>query len=278
MRQLRKTPRTPRTPRLTPARAALWPLAALLATASLAPALGGVRLLNPGDDMMPLPAFPQALQAASDKAPKLDTIRVAVAGGDSSILAGVTAQAAPFEVVAPTDGPDLVFDPGARQAISKGEVIAYDLTPADLPAVIDRMAFAEGIVRLAAAHPQQISIAAGAPVRRPDDKVEVNLADMAHRALILFSVSGDGLVQALYPIGADARIIDAPDFAWTFEVHEPFGTDLIVAVSAAQPMDALEAGLKRLSHYRSAGEVLKLIALTAPPDARVGVAALQSAP
>ncbi len=60
----------PRPLRLTPARAAPWPLAALLLIASLAPADCGVRLLDPGDDMMPLPAFPQSLRAAGDKAPK----------------------------------------------------------------------------------------------------------------------------------------------------------------------------------------------------------------
>jgi hypothetical protein len=272
-----------RTHRRAPARAG-WPLAArvltasLLLTASLAPARGGVRLLDPGDGMMPLPPVPQWLRAPDDKAPPLDTIRVAVAGDDRGLLAGMTAQAAPFKLVAPTEGPDLVYDPGSRQATSKGEVIAYDVAPPDLPAVIDRMAFAEGIVKLAAARPQPISVADGPPLRRRDDRVEIDLTGMANRALILFSVSGDGLVQALYPIGADPRIIEAAAFAWTFEVHEPFGADLIVAISAAQPMEALAAGLKRLSHYRSAGEVLKLIALAAPPDARIGVAAVLSAP
>ena len=101
---------------------------------------------------------------------------------------------------------------------------------------------------------------------------------MAHRALILFSVSGDGLVQALYPTTPTRGSSTRPTSPATFEVHATVRDRPIVAVSAAQPMDALEAGLKRLSHYRSAGEVLKLIALTAPPDARVGVAALQSAP
>ncbi len=256
----------------------LWPLAALSFALSLAPALCGVRLIDPGDDMTPLPPPPAWLQAAPDKAPKLDEIKVAVAGGDLSVLAGMTAQAAPFALVAPGDGPDLIYDPGSRQAISKGEIIAYDVTPADLPEVIDRMAFAEGLVKLAATRPQQIAVSAGAPVRRRGERVEIELADMAHRTLVLFAISGDGLVQALYPIGSDARIIDAPDFAWSFEVHEPFGTDLVVAITAAQPMDALEAGVKRLSHYRGAGELLKLIALAAPPDARIGVAALQSAP
>ena len=56
------------------------------------------------------------------------------------------------------------------------------------------------------------------------------------------------------------------------------GTDLIIVVTAAQPMDALENGLKEISHYRSAGEVLKLIAMAAPPDARIGAVALLSAP
>jgi hypothetical protein len=252
--------------------------ACLLLTASVVPTRGGVRLLDPGDDMMPLPPVPQWLRAPDDKAPPLDTIRVAVAGDDKGLLAGMSALAAPFKLVAPTEGPDLIFDPGSRQATSKGEVIAYDVAPPDLPAVIDRMSFAEGIVRLAAARPQPISIAPGPPVRRRDDRVEIDLAEMANRALILFSVTGDGLVQALYPIGADPRVIESAAFAWTFEVHEPFGADLIVAISAAQPMDALAAGLKRLSHYRSAGEVLKLIALTAPPDARFGVASVLSAP
>jgi hypothetical protein len=285
VRKLRERTGLARQLRLVPARAASWPLLALIAAAlqlaaSLAPAQGAVRLLNPGDEMIPLAPVPQWMQpsADSDKAPKLDSIRIAVADGDSGLLSGMTPQAAPFEIVAPTAAPDLIYDPGTRQAISKGEVIAYDQTPADLPAVIDRMAFADGIAGLAAAHPQPISIAAGAPVRRRDERVEIDLTGMAHRALVLFSVSGDGLVQALYPIGADQKIIDAADFAFPFEVHEPFGTDLVVAVSAAQPMDALEAGLRRLSHYRGAGEVLKLIAATAPPDARFGVAALQSAP
>jgi hypothetical protein len=266
--------------RLTPPRWSPWPLAATLLMASFAPTAAAVRLLNPGDAIIPLASFPQSKQgsAAGDKAPKLDTIRVAVSGGDSSLLADLTPQAAPFEVVAATDGPDLVWDAGLGQAISKGEIIAYDVKPADLAAVIDRMALAEGLVRLATARPQPISVSPGGPVRRKGDKIDLELADMLHRALILFAVGGDGLVQALYPIGADSRIIETPSFARTFEVEEPFGTDLVVAISAAQPMDALESGLRRLSHYRSAGEALELIALTAPPDAKIGVVALQSAP
>jgi hypothetical protein len=255
-------------------------LAAALLTLALPPARGGVRLLAPGDDMTPLDSLPGLLLESPDagRAPKLDTIRVAVTGGDSSLLAGINPRAAPFELVPPAANPDLLFDPGARQARSKGEIVAYDVTPADLPAVIDRMAFAGGLARLAAARPQQIRVAPGGPVRRRGDRIDIELPDMAHRALVLFDVSGDGLVQALYPRGADPRIVETAAFAWSFEIHEPFGTDLVVAISAAQPMAALERGIKALSSHRGAGEILQLIALAAPPDARIGVAALLSAP
>ena len=194
--------------------------------------------------MMPLAPVPQWMQPSADpdKAPKLDSIRVAVARRRFEPAFGHDAAGGALRDRRADAATDLIYDPGTRQAISKGEVIAYDLSPADLPAVIDRMAFAEGIARLAAAHPQPISIAAGAPVRRRDERVEIDLTGMAHRALILFAVSGDGLVQALYPIGADPEVVDAADFAFPFEVHEPFGTDLIVAISAAQPMGALESG------------------------------------
>lgn len=271
----RARPGATRRPRAVLALALAATLVAALA--GVAPALCGVRLIDPGEDMMPLPPQPQWMQrpAAQAEGPP---VRVAVAGADAGILAGMTAQAAPFELVAPGDGPDLVFDPGARQATSKGEVIAYDVGPADLPAVIDRTAFAEAIAQRAAARPQPISLSSGAAVRRSGERVEIGLADMAHRALILVAVSGDGLVRLLYPIGADPRVIDAPAFEWTLEVRAPFGADLLVAITAAQPMDALERGVKRLSHYRGAGELAKLIALTAPPDARIGVAALLSAP
>ncbi len=256
-------------------------LALILFLAACSPAFCGVRLIEPGEEMAPLTSFPQSILRSPDagKTPKLDTIRVAVAGGDTSLLAGVKRQAASFDIVAPGEGPDLVWDPGQRQAMSKGEIIAYDVTKDELAAVIDRMAFAHGVARLAAARPQPIRMSGGSgPVRRKGDKIDLELDDMTNRALVLFAIAGDGLVQALYPIGSDPRVIATPTFRWTLQVREPFGTDLIVAVTADRPLDALDRGVEELSRYRSAGEMLRLIALAVPTDARIGVVALPSAP
>ena len=79
MRKLRERTGLARQLRLVPARAASWPLLALIAAAlqlaaSLAPAQGAVRLLNPGDEMIPLAPVPQWMEPSADpdKAPKLD--------------------------------------------------------------------------------------------------------------------------------------------------------------------------------------------------------------
>jgi hypothetical protein len=240
----------------------------------------GVRLLDPGDEMMAIAPFP-ALKPGfhgQETAPKLDKIRIAVADGDASRLAGLTPRAAPFEIVAASAQPDLVWDAATRNASSEGQIIAYDVAQGDLPAVIDRIAVVRGLAKLSAARPQPIRLVAGGPLSRKGDKIEIEIPDVPRHALVLFDIAGNGVVETLYPLGADDRLVQTQTFRWVFQVREPFGADVIVAISAAQPMDALEQGLKEISHYRSAGEVLKLIALAAPPDARIGAIALVSAP
>ncbi|WP_156964407.1 hypothetical protein [Methylocapsa aurea] len=240
----------------------------------------GVRLLDPGDEMMSIAPFPELKPgfAGRTEPPPLDKIRLAVAGGAFSNLAGPIPRAAPFEIVAPSANPDLVWDAVSRNASAGGQVIAYDVAEADLPAVIDRMAVVRGLAKLAAARPQPMRIAAGGPLARKGDRIEIEIPDVLRRALVLFDIAGDGSVEALYPIGADPRVIQTQNFRWAFQIREPFGADVIVAISAAQPMDALVQGLKEISQHRSAGQVLKLIASAAPADARIGSVALSSAP
>ena len=162
--------------------------------------------------------------ATADEATKLDTIRVAVSDGDSSLLADITPQAAPFQVVGAADGRRPRLDAGSRQAMSKGEIIAYDVGPTDLAAVIDRMALAEGLCKLAAAQPQPISIAAGSPLRRKGDKIETRTrryaaprADAVRRQR---RWPRAGALSVSAPTAASSK---RPAFAWTFEVEEPLG-------------------------------------------------------
>jgi hypothetical protein len=239
----------------------------------------GVRLLEPGEDMRPVSDFPDLRPGfAGGVVPVLETIRIAVAGGPVSRLASLKPRAAPFTIVEAQDNPDLVWDAAAKQVRVGGKIIAYDIGPEKLPAVIDKMAVLRGIERLSAKHPQPIALLSGTSIFHKGETVEIEVGDVARRALVLFDIAGDGTVQALYPIGGDERIIKTRSFRWRFEAQEPFGSDLVIAVTAPQAMDALIEGLREISQFRSAGDVLKLLAMAAPPDARIGSITLSSRP
>lgn len=240
----------------------------------------GVRLLDPGDEMTPIAPFREPKSGTGNaRVPPLDTIRVAVADGSSDRLAALIPHVARFETVTLAANPDLVWDATSRTATAVGGVVAYDVDEADLPAVIDRMAVVRGMLKIAAAKPQPIELSVALPkLARTGERIEIEVTNMARRALILFDIAGDGTVQALYPFGSDERIVQTPTFRFSLQTRAPFGADLIVAISATAPMEALERGLKEISNYRSAGEILNLIAAAAPADVKIGCVMLWSTP
>ncbi|SFK04027.1 hypothetical protein [Methylocapsa palsarum] len=236
---------------------------------------GGVRILNPGDEMTPIGAWPDLARERDSL--KLDKIHVAVADGEAKALAGVSPRAAPFEIVPVSANPDLVWNASSRDVSAGGATIASNVAASDLPAVIDRTAAARALAALAATRPQQMRFISGSPTARKGQNVDIEIEDMLNRGLVLFAVTGDGSVRALYPLTSDQKIVETPALKWSLRAREPLGADLIVAVTSARPMEALAEGLKQISNHRSAGEVLKVLAL-APADARVGTLSLSTSP
>lgn len=239
----------------------------------------GVRLLDPGDTMLPIAPFPEVTPGFLARVPtSLEKIRVAVVDGQAAQLEGLAPRAAAFEVVPVTSNPDLVWNARSGNTSAGGQVVAYAVDRKSLPAVIDRTAAVRGLEKEAAARPQAIRLVSGRATARRGDQVEIEVGDVAQRALILFGIAGDGTVQVLYPRGGEERVVRDQVFRWPLRIREPFGVDLIVAVSAPRPMHALEQGLQQISHHRSAGEILKILSLAAPPDARIGSLALSTVP
>jgi hypothetical protein len=238
----------------------------------------GVRLLNPGEEMAPIaPTHLEPPLVGPNGAP-VAAIRVAVADGQSGKLDGMTARDAPFEIVAPGANPDLVWDPTSHAASIGRTIIAYKVEQSDLPAVIDRTAAVRGLKDLSASKPQVMRVSPAAETRHRGDKVEIDVENVANRSLVLFNIAGDGTVQALYPLGSDARILDTRTYRVTVQIREPFGTDVLVAVTAAQPMDQLEQGIRQISRFHSAGQALRLMMAALPSDARIGLVTLSSVP
>jgi Caspase domain len=208
----------------------------------------------------------------------LGTVRIAVLGNQRDLLANLEAREARFEMVGTKDNPDLIWDPASLDVLAGADVVARGIERADLASVIDRVAAVNGFKRLATKGPQAVRVLPDDKVHRRDARIDVQVSGMAQRSLLMFNIAGDGTVQALYPIGSDARVIATPDYKFQVRVGEPFGADQVVAISSAQRLGDLEEALRKMSQRRTAVEVLKLVERYAPPDARIGAASLYTAP
>jgi hypothetical protein len=222
----------------------------------------------------PAPAQP----APAQQAPLNDRpVRIASLDGKTAYFAGLAPRESAFEVVAPVNNPDLIWDPVSHDVLSWGDVIAYSVDPRDLPIVVDRSAAVRELKRIATKELQPIKVAPDNSLHHQTNLVHIDVSDVAGRALILVDITGDGTVQKLYPIGSDAKIIPTAEFNFPVRVRDPFGSDQLVAVTSRQGMTTLEQALQGLEGRRPM-QVINLIKRFAPADARIGTAGLFTAP
>ena len=150
---------------------------------------------------------------------------------------------------------DLVWDAGRRQVVSEmGDVVAHDIGVGGLTGVVDKWEAVRAIRALSAHASLRLRIDSGDGIHREGDRIALRIDGRSHPRLTVFSLSGNGAVHYLYP---QARFGDPAEIpvGTAFElndivVEEPFGADHVVAVSAATPLDSLNAALSRLSCVR----------------------------
>lgn len=205
-------------------------------------------------------------------------VRIASLDGKSAQFAGLAQREAAFEIVRPADDPDLIWDPVSHDVVAWGDVIAYGAELRDLPSIIDRAAAIRELKRMAVKVPQSLKVIPNDGLHRRDKLVELEVSDIAGRALILFNIAGDGTVQLLYPIPSDSRVVNTPELRFPVRVRAPFGSDQLVAVTSGKPMPELEQVLQQLDRKRAALQMVKMLQQYAPGDARIGSAGVFTAP
>ena len=171
-----------------------------------------------------------------------------------------------------------MWDPITLDVLAGADVIAHQIKLSDLPGAIDRLAAVNGFKRLAAKAPQTLRVLPDDKVHPRDSRIEVQISGVAQRSLLLFNITGDGTVQALYPIGSDQPILATADYKFSVVVGEPFGADQVVAITSSQRLSDLEQAVKKMNQRRTAMEVYKLVERYAPADARIGATSLYSSP
>lgn len=220
---------------------------------------------------LPAPAAPSAERASPP-------IRLAALDGKTSYFPNVKSHDAPFQAVQPTDNPDLIWDPTSHDVIAWGDVVAYGVDAADLPAVIDRTAAIRTLKSMATQSPQAMRISPDDRQHHNNQTVDVELSDVAGRSVVLFNVSGDGNIQMLYPMGSDASPSSAVNLRLSLRVREPFGAEQVVAVTSQQRMVDLENVLQQMNRRRASSQVVKSLARYLPADARIGSVGFFTAP
>jgi hypothetical protein len=220
-----------------------------------------------------------ALAGAAPAPLRLSTpIRLAALDGKMNYFSGVSAKDVTVQAVQPTDNPDLIWDPVSHDVIAWGDVVAYGMDVANLPTVVDRTVAIRELKRMATLSPQTMRIQPDDRQQRAGQTIEVELSDVAARALLLFNVSGDGTIQMLYPVGTDAPLAKSPSLRLPLRVGEPFGAEQIVAVTSQQRMSDLETVLIQLNRRRASGQLIKSLERYLPADARIASIGFFSAP
>jgi hypothetical protein len=239
------------------------------------PALAAAPNSAPGN---PVPTG-TALAGTAPAPIRLSTpIRLAALDGKMSYFSGVSTKDVTVQAVQPTDNPDLIWDPVSHDVIAWGDVVAYGMEVANLPTVVDRTAAIRELKRMATRSPQTMRIWPDDRQQRAGQTIEVELSDVAARALLLFNVSGDGTIQMLYPVGTDAPLAKSPSLRLPLRVGEPFGAEQIVAVTSQQRMSDLETVLIQLNRRRASGQLIKSLERYLPADARIASVGFFSAP
>ena len=193
--------------------------------------------------------------------------------GSEPVLQGIEPAITPFKLADGTDA-ELVFDPQKREAIAGGDVVASGVGAGDMPFIVDRMAALDTLKRLSETNPQTVRVMPSDTVHREGERVGVTVSELTGRKLVLFDITGDGTVQFLYPGERDTDAEMSATFDLDLSVVAPFGTDLLVAVTAETPMPELVEFLKQNDRRRTAGNIAKRLGELLPEGARVGFTVL----
>lgn len=257
----------------------------------------GVTMVGGPNALPPSPSAPAAqsrvANASSGTAPTAATavksgppvfertttpIRLASLDGNSAYFSKLKFNDTPVKTVSPTDNPDVIWDPASHDAIAWGDVIAYNVDASDLSTVVDRTATIREFKRFSTKSPQVMRMS-------PDDRqhhnaqtVEINLSDVAGRAVVLFNISGNGATQMLYPLGTDASPVRSNNLRVPLRINEPFGAEQVIAITSDQRIPDLEQVLTQLNGRRLPGHVIKILQRSLPPDARIGSVGFFTAP
>ncbi len=222
------------------------------------------------------PPTPSEIVAPASANALKDPIHVAVINGSAGAIAKGRA---PFDVIGTRETADLVWDVGAHDAVSRGDLLSHNIDGSMLGAVVDRTWAIRAIKHQSEARVLPVSLVEGGKEYTPGDHPKIVVDDVRGAYLAVFNIAATGEVQLLFPTAAlDGRVSDDE---WTYapRVTTPFGADQVFAVATAKPAPML---IEWLQQHNNAPDAALVVAelkrlLDADPSARIGAVGLHTA-
>ncbi|ADP70521.1 peptidase C14 caspase catalytic subunit p20 [Rhodomicrobium vannielii ATCC 17100] len=208
-------------------------------------------------------------------------IRVAVSNGDLALLSNVKSRIAKFEITEDKAKADLVFVPEKRKAVSDGDILAEDVSAADIPGVVDRIYASRALTRLTEDRWQKFRLGPDNSLHHAGDYVSLEADDAQGKFVIVFNITGSGQVQYLYPpAGGGNYPFGGTTWSMQAPVREPFGSDQVVAILSKKRLADLERYLQDHDGSFIAGTLPELIRNHLDPerDVRIGMATIVTQP
>ncbi len=206
-----------------------------------------------------------------------DTIKVAALNGQNGLLADLQRKS-PVTLVAPNANPDLVWDPRTNDVLEGADVIARNIAASELPGVVERTIALDRLKQRAARGAQAIRLLPSDELHTKGTRIEIEVEQLTDRYLVLFNLSGNGNVQLLYPLGSDPPKRSDPKYGVEFQVREPYGADLIIAITANQRLTELERLLRQSSRQISPERLSDVLSREESQGLRVGFVGLFTTP
>lgn len=264
---------------LVPALAVLAGVVLFAGSAGATVKLLGPAELGPGEETFVPPPRPggDGPVPRPDNDWQLGKVRIAVADGDRAKLDALVGREAPFEVVAPSENPDLVWDPETQNVNAGSAIISQHVAVPAIAGVIDRTAVVRILAEQAKSRQQSIRFDGANRLYHNNESIQILVDGVANRALVLTDIAGDGRMEILYPTGSEVPILTSSPYIVQSTIGPPYGTDVLVAITSAKPIDAV---VLRLQQARPTDpvEFLRLVHDNLPPDARIGLLTQSTAP
>ena len=178
----------------------------------------------------------------------LPEARVRILAADETAATALATDLTGMKRVTSDEEADLVFDTGARQAISgQGDVLARDLRRPALQTVIDKWRGLERLKWERLGDRLTMRVLPNDGTHRRGERIAFEIDDIQLPYLVFFSLSGDGTLHYHYPWPEDPdRVPTGRPVKVEFDVTPPFGADHIIAVASDQSLGELAALLKSL--------------------------------